>query len=914
MNQNNRVQKKKLTNHKPVKPSGAIHKKQVFFLRALIFLGFLSLFNYFSWWLINERIKSPWLLISLGFALLYAGIQLVGNWILYLFARQPRKALPSPEGLTIDVFVTTFNESHELVERALSAACKMRGKHRTWLLDDGNDPLLASMADRYFSGYLTRDSHQNAKAGNLNAAIEQTDGDIIVIFDIDHVPETDFLEKSLGFFTDPEMGFVQVMLTFNNGDESWVAEAAIETSLEYYNPTSFGADGVGGTTLMGSNALIRRSALKSIGGYQPGLAEDLATSINLHAAGWKSSYVPEPLAPGVAPPSFTAWFVQQLKWARGVFELLLTTYPRLFSKLTWGQRLSYSVRMTKYWIGPVIAIHLFATIAILIFAGPEIRAAFHSYLIHITPLALTDVLIRHFAFRFYRHQSSPKTSLARAVALVYSTWPIYTLSWGMALLRIPLGFRPTPKSKGDRLNPVWLFPQGIALILLILGALFSVVVVGHQLSFLLFFAIIQGTLQMIILYRWLYSNESFQFKRTPLSNSDPVAVLDLDFANLPEKISISSEQERALALIRYKSKPVGQVQLVFTGKTMNREILESKILRKAKFPFWQAWTEDKLGLDSNSSTELQNEKTTIAICTRDRPEDLKQCLEGITQIPDDGQEVIVIDSCSQNQQTKEICQRFPEVRYIYENFPGLNRARNRALIEASHEIIAFIDDDAIPDPNWLRWLLPNFHDPRVLCVTGLTMPLELDTSAQQWFERYSPFNRGFNRKVYDKNNLHRLAAGRVGSGVNMAVRKSVLDLIGPFDEILDAGTPTQSGGDTEMFYRIITNGFQIVYDPAALSWHRHRRTWEELRHVLYGYGVGTYAYWTGKLVQDKEWSVFLAAANWFLRYQCPALFRSILHFPNSTPVDLLINELRGCLAGPQAYFASQKQNELLRID
>jgi len=912
MSQNRRPHKEKLPIQ--VKLIRAIPDIKVWLLRVFIFIGLLSLLYYFSWWFIDDRLQSSWIVILFTFAALYAGTQLVGNWMLYLFVRPPIKALAWSERQTIDVFVTVCNEPHDLVERSLSAACTMKGEHRTWLLDDGHEPALAAMATRLGAGYINREGHEDAKAGNINAALDQTDGDIVVIFDVDHAPQVDFLEQSMGYFSDPKMGFVQVMLTFKNGTDSWVAEGAIETSLEFYNPTSLGADGIGGATLMGSNALIRRSALREIGGYQLGLAEDLATSITLHAAGWKSAYVAEPLAPGIAPPSFAAWFVQQLKWARGVFELLLTAYPRLFLKLTWGQRLSYSVRMTKYWIGPVVGIHLFATIAILIFAGPEIWSAFHDYLIHITPLAMADVLIRHFAFRFYRHHSSPKTSLARAVALVYSTWPIYILSWGMALLRLPLRFRPTPKIKGGKLNPIWLLPQAVALTLLTLGTTYTVLVKGHPLSILLAFAILQGSLQMIFLVRWLYSNETFEFNRTQKNSADSVAVLDLDFVNLPDEISVSEDQKHALALIRYKLKPVGQVQLNLNGRSMNRDRLEKNILNSVEFPFWQAWLEDKLELESRPKTDQRKEKITIAICTRDRSEDLKRCLEEITRMQDDGQEVLVVDSCSQNPLTKVVSQSFPEVRYVYENYPGLNRARNRALKEASHEIIAFIDDDAIPDPDWLRALLPNFSDPRVLCVTGLTMPLELDTAAQQWFERHSPFNRGFTRKVYDKNNLHYLAAGRVGVGVNMALRRNVLDLIGPFDENLDAGTPTQSGGDTEMFYRIIANGFQIVYEPAALSWHRHRRTWEELRRVLYGYGVGTYAYWTGKLVQEKEWSVIFTAGNWFLGYQLPALLKSIMHFPNSTPVDLLVNELRGCLAGPRAYYASQRQNELASVD
>jgi cellulose synthase (UDP-forming) len=481
---------------------GGIGKK-VWLLRALVGLGFITLVWFFSWWFVDGRIASTWLAILLVCAVVYAGTQLVGNWFLYLFARQPEPLKIRPRHLSVDVFVTACGEPHEMIKRTLAAACKMRGPHRTWLLDDGHTPELAVIAERLGAGYLTRAGNKDAKAGNINAALKRTDGDIVVIFDIDHVPRPDFLERSLGHFTDPELGFVQVMLTFDNGGESWVAQAAIETSLEFYNPTSLGADGIGGATLMGSNALIRREALNDINGYQPGLAEDLATSITLHAAGWKSAYVAEPLAPGIAPPSFTSWFVQQLKWARGVFELLITAYIPLFRRLTWGQRLSYSVRMTKYWIGPVVGFHLFATIAILIFAGPLVRGAFHDYLIQITPLALADVLIRHTAFRFYRHHSTPVTSLARAVTLVYGTWPIYMLAWTMAVLRLPLSFRPTPKDRNGRLNPLWLLPQVATLLLLIAGTIVTVAIKGHPLSILLTFAILQGILQLYLVFRWI---------------------------------------------------------------------------------------------------------------------------------------------------------------------------------------------------------------------------------------------------------------------------------------------------------------------------------------------------------------------------------------------------------------------------
>ena len=479
-------------------------------LTACIALGCLALVYYFSWWWDGWLLRWPVLALLLPFAMLYAGMQMVGNWILYLVAHFPTTELPIPQDLTVDVFITATDEPYELVEASLSAACNMHGAHSTWLLDDNPSMAKAALAKRLGAGYLTRTGRQHAKAGNLNAALSRTNGDIIVIFDIDHVPSVDFLEKTLGYFSDPSIGFAQVMLTFSNRDQSWVAAAASETSLDYYNPTSRGASGIGGATMMGSNALIRRKALESIGGYKPGLAEDLATSIALHGAGWRSIYIASPLAPGIAPPDLPAWFTQQLKWARGVFEILLTSFPRLITKLTWGQRISYAVRMTKYWIGPVVGFHLIATIAVLIWGDPLVREAFHEYLIRITPLAFCDVLIRFVALRTWQHASIPKSNLLRAITLVYATWPIYLTALWLAFLRVPLLYQPTPKQASHILHPAWLLPQILAVLFLAGGILYTVVIKEHPPSLLLLFALIQGLLQLILLAQWMLASRRWR--------------------------------------------------------------------------------------------------------------------------------------------------------------------------------------------------------------------------------------------------------------------------------------------------------------------------------------------------------------------------------------------------------------------
>ena len=480
-----------------------MRKRSYWFEAVLAANGILAILYFVGWWAQDERYRSPLLLFVLAAALTYIVCQMAGSWILNL-AAQWAPAPPTPKtGLRVDIFVTACREPVELVCAALAAAVGIHGPTRVWLLDDGDDPALAELARQHGSGYLTREQHRDAKAGNINAALARTSGDIVAIFDIDHAAMPDFLAQSLGHFNDPQMGFVQVMLTFRNLDESWVAHAATESSLEFYNPTYLGANRMGAATLMGSNALIRRAALASIGGYQPGLAEDLATSLALHAAGWHSAYVAEPLAPGLSPSSLAAWSVQQLKWARGVFELLLTALPRVFGRLTCGQRVSYLVRMTKYWIGPAVFAHLFATIAVLLWADAGTRAAFHEYLWRLAPLVLADAVIRSYALYRFRHADVPGSSLLGAVVLVYASWPIYLLAWALALLRLPVRFRPTPKNGDAQLNVLWLMPQLITLLLLLLGEYQTVFVYHHRPSAVLAFSIAQALLQFMLLARWV---------------------------------------------------------------------------------------------------------------------------------------------------------------------------------------------------------------------------------------------------------------------------------------------------------------------------------------------------------------------------------------------------------------------------
>ncbi len=174
-----------------------------------VFVGLATLLFYYSWWFKEGRLYSFWFILAFLFALVYGSFQLAGNWIMYLWAnRRPRRArLPLPSALTVDVYVTALDEEAELVEQCLAAACGMHVEHQTWLLDDANRPELAALAKRLGVGYLTRKGNHDFKAGNVNAALPRTNGDVIVIFDIDHVPDVRFLERTFGLFRRSAYGF-----------------------------------------------------------------------------------------------------------------------------------------------------------------------------------------------------------------------------------------------------------------------------------------------------------------------------------------------------------------------------------------------------------------------------------------------------------------------------------------------------------------------------------------------------------------------------------------------------------------------------------------------------------------------------------------------------------------------------------
>jgi GT2 family glycosyltransferase len=224
----------------------------------------------------------------------------------------------------------------------------------------------------------------------------------------------------------------------------------------------------------------------------------------------------------------------------------------------------------------------------------------------------------------------------------------------------------------------------------------------------------------------------------------------------------------------------------------------------------------------------------VIVATRDRPESLRTCLDALLRLTYPRREIIVVDNAPTSNATMDLVTgafgHMPHLRYTREDRPGLGRAHNHGLGLARGEMVAMTDDDVVPDPEWLTELVRAFAvDERVGCVTGLILPYELETPAQLWFEQYGGFGRGFNRRVFDlsehrpADRLYPLTAGKFGAGANMAFRTHVLRSIGGFDPTLGPGTPTLGGEDIDAFFRVITAGYQLAYEPGAFVYHVHRR-------------------------------------------------------------------------------------------
>ena len=265
----------------------------------------------------------------------------------------------------VAIFITVCGEPKDIVEETVRAAKLMRYREFSiYILNDGkvanrdNWQEAEDVARAEGVTCFTRTKPGGAKAGNINHALSKTKEPYIVVFDADHVPHADFLEKTMGYFTDDKVGFVQSPQYYKNHALNLTTSGSWEQQALFFGAICRGKDGANTTFMCGTNMVLNRKTLDEVGGIcEDNIAEDFLTSLFIHEKKWKSVYVPEVLAEGLAPEDFLTYYKQQFRWARGSLEVALKYNPMFRRGLSLNQRIQYLASSSFYLSGVIVALN-----------------------------------------------------------------------------------------------------------------------------------------------------------------------------------------------------------------------------------------------------------------------------------------------------------------------------------------------------------------------------------------------------------------------------------------------------------------------------------------------------------------------------------------------------------------------------
>ncbi|AYN28329.1 MULTISPECIES: UDP-forming cellulose synthase catalytic subunit [Buttiauxella] len=317
--------------------------------------------------------------IGLFLAELYIWVILLLSYLQTSFPLK-RGIVPLPDDTskwpTVDIYIPSYNESLDVVrDTVLAAQCidYPRDKIKIYLLDDGKRREFAVFAADVGVGYITRNDNSHAKAGNLNHAMKLTHGELITVFDCDHVATRIFLQATVGaFLKDPKLALLQTPHYFYSPDPfernlSGGQNIPNEGSL-FYGPIQQGNDNWNATFFCGSCAVIRRSALEEIGGFAvETVTEDAHTALKMQRLGWKSAFLDIPLAAGLATERLVLHVIQRTRWARGMTQIFRMDNPLFGRGLTWQQRCCYLSAMLYFQFALPRVAFVTAPLAYLLF-------------------------------------------------------------------------------------------------------------------------------------------------------------------------------------------------------------------------------------------------------------------------------------------------------------------------------------------------------------------------------------------------------------------------------------------------------------------------------------------------------------------------------------------------------------------
>ncbi|NEQ30248.1 MAG: UDP-forming cellulose synthase catalytic subunit [Leptolyngbya sp. SIO4C5] len=361
---------------------------------TLIWLSILVTLRYLYYRTFNTLNFDGWLNSVLSVLLYGAELYAIVTLILAYFQtlkireRQPidLSTIPLKQWPQVDIYIPTYNEDVEIVRKTALAALAIdypSDKKQVYILDDGRKyperrEILRQICQELNCHLMTRDNNDHAKAGNINHAMLRTGGELILILDCDHIPSRCILQHTVGFFQNPKVSLVQTPHWFYNPDpfeRNLLTQGQVPVGNElFYKILQKGNDFWNAAFFCGSAAIIRKNHLLEVGGIAvETVTEDCHTSLRLHELGYETVYYDKIMVAGLAPEKFSSYIGQQVRWARGMAQILRLEWPLFNRKLTLPQRICYTSATTHFFFGFPRLMYAIAPIAFLLFGVNAVR-------------------------------------------------------------------------------------------------------------------------------------------------------------------------------------------------------------------------------------------------------------------------------------------------------------------------------------------------------------------------------------------------------------------------------------------------------------------------------------------------------------------------------------------------------------
>jgi len=483
---------------------------------AVLPLWIACLIWMWGWWLSDVTIVTPILFIPLTIALLYEFALLPSIFLYFLFRiKYPaRRIAPKGKKVAVISLCVPTSESLDIVERQLAAMAAIDYPHDSWILDEGKDVRIKQLARKYGVKHFSRKGidrynqpdapfKAKTKAGNVNAWLEHTKRmgyEFFVQFDIDHLGKPNYLNKTLGYFRDPEVAWVQAPSVYGN-HEHWTARGSSEQELVLQGPLQMGFYGHSQTPfIIGSHCTYRTRAISEIGGFQPTRAEDHLDTVMLASRGYRGVFLPEVIAVGDGPENLATYLNQQFAWAYSMFQVLTLHTPKLIRTMPWCKRFQFLFSQTWY---PLWSLSYFVTFIVPVISLLADRSVTHmrahDFVYHFVPLFACSFLVWWSARPVMQPAGIGLTW--RGMLLHVVRWPIVLKAVLSATFRVKKPYMITPK--GQRLDEAPRIDVYRPFLLLGLTSSASVLIAGqlyrsHIIASQILFALINALFMLVI--------------------------------------------------------------------------------------------------------------------------------------------------------------------------------------------------------------------------------------------------------------------------------------------------------------------------------------------------------------------------------------------------------------------------------